>query len=560
MSKQDTFYKLVQSFRESGDHISSSVLLEDAQSGKSIPASHLNKIQKWTRTEIDPERIHTFPVLMIDTAPTRNMVLYTEKSQRKSVKGWIGKTFLFNYNGAGNMGWFGQADHSLQAASQMARIYDAKIVKTPGGEIGTLGWFYSVKGIDETVDGFIEKLEAGILREVSIHVSVPDGAVCSIDNKRFQSWHDEKNEETEKTVCFDHVPGEKYGKQTCYLSTGEGKLEPLELSAVACPGSINAHVMKDEDVENYSTVSLREALGGSQHIRESIMSQIAKSAQESLDALNKINEIAKQAGITLAEKKKDEEENKENCSKCGHEGCEGKCSECGACSKEEKKDKEKKDEEESKSSKSKKDEEEKNDNDKDDEKEKKGEKEADPPEGDDDTKKSKKNKKDEEESVHLFSEDCPVCGSKKESNTETESQKIQKMKEGFKEQVKIVVETAREQIQKSAQYKEKAERFDTLFASYCADVAHLAVEAGMKKSHECDKYIEDLQNLSFTAVQEIKKALVLPKKVQEKEEQKQSLVKSMEERAKEILCETKVEETKDGKKIVSNNRPMFGLK
>ena len=325
----------IQELRESGGLIDSIVFTEEAKTGKGIPSSHLNKIRKWTREDIDTDLIHTFPVIMIDTAPTRNLVIYTEASQKKSLKGWIGRTVLFNSNGSGNVGFLGQADHSLQAASQTARIYDVRMVKTPGGEIGTLGWFYAVEGVDVIIDSFIKKLNAGVLREVSIHVAVPEGIVCSIDDKPFGGY--DRSAENEELMCFDHQPGTKYGKQTCYMSTGDGKLDPLELSAVAVPGSVNAHVLGNNEVENYQIVSLKEALGGSNQIKEQIMATRKNKKVSSADVLAEIANLAKNAGF-LAEKKSavidDDDDKKEGskCGECGHASHEGECgSKCAAC-------------------------------------------------------------------------------------------------------------------------------------------------------------------------------------------------------------------------------------
>ena len=220
------------------------ILSEVAKSGREIPAADLSGIGKWTRSEIDPSKILTFPVLAIDTKPTRNNVQYSAESQKASIKKWVGTTFLFN--SAGTNPAFGSADHTLQAASQVARIYKAQLVETPAGETGTLVWVYTVRGASEQVDEFINKIESGILREVSIHVQV-EGVNCSICGCSIY--------DCEKA----HIPGVKYGKETCVLQT-VGPLTPLELSSVACPGSVNAHVMRDDDSTAYKALPLREAL------------------------------------------------------------------------------------------------------------------------------------------------------------------------------------------------------------------------------------------------------------------------------------------------------------
>ncbi len=570
---------VLKSLSEDGDFSNSQILNEESKSGVKIPSSHLTKIRKWTRSEISTDLIHTFPVIMIDTAPTRNMVLYTEVSQKKSLKGWLGRTVLFNWNGSGNVGFLGQADHSLQASSQTARIYDTRMVKTPDEEIGTLGWIYAVEGVDPIIDSFINKLNAGVLREVSIHVAVPEGVVCSIDEKPFASWmqkYDNKPEDEEK-FCFEHTPGEKYGKKICYMSTGEGKLDPLELSVVAVPGSVNAHVLKPDEVEDYQLVSLKEALGGSKQIKESIMAvKNSKNKIGSVEALEEIANIAKNAGFlservpgklgSNEEKKsnvtdddddddKGKKKEESKCEKCGHESHEGSCSaNCNSCKEKESAEslKEKKDKEEEEK---KKKEEEENKN-------KEKEKESDPPEGDDDTKKNKKN--EEEESVHLFEENCPACGGGTKVQPLTESETIDKLKSAFKEQVEIIISAAKEKIsaekKKSKENAEKAGQYDEIFDLFVQETATLAVQKGFKKSQERDNYINNLKSLSFKAVREIRETLSLNNN--SREEKVEELRQSMMERAKANLG-TSIEETKDGKKKAStgiSRRPLFGLK
>ena len=223
-------------------NIAASVFEHASREGTAIASDDMRAIKRWTRDDISAERFFVFPVLAIDTKPTRNHVQYSAESQKASVKSWVGKTFLFNENGTNPS--MGGADHALQAASQVGRIYKAQLVKTAQGETGTLVWVYSVRGVSDGVDAFIAKIESGILREVSIHVMVEqvDCSICGVAIQKCEKGH---------------VPGEKYGNETCVLIT-QGPLEPLELSSVACPGSVNAHVLGDDDAAKL--LHLREAL------------------------------------------------------------------------------------------------------------------------------------------------------------------------------------------------------------------------------------------------------------------------------------------------------------
>ena len=217
-----------------------------------LSTSELKAIRKWTRRDVTAEEVYTFPALAIDTNPTRNGVIYSAESQKLSVRSWVGVPFLFNANADGGM--LSGGDHALVASSQVARIYKAQIVETTKGNIGTLVWVFTFPDVSDEIKEFCNKIDAGILREVSIHVMARQ-VECSICGET-PNWDHE------------HQKGEKYGKETAYIKT-VGALEPLELSSVACPGSIVAHVMDDSEVSKYTT--LREALSGSHSPIEAFM-------------------------------------------------------------------------------------------------------------------------------------------------------------------------------------------------------------------------------------------------------------------------------------------------
>lgn len=304
----------------------SELLFEASRTGSEVGSADLSAISRWTPSEVDPARIVTFPTLAIDTKPTRNQVQYSAASQKASVKKWVGIPFLFNSHAANPAA--GGADHTLQAASQVARIYKAQVVKTPAGETGTLVWFYSVRGVSVQTDEFIAKVETGILREVSIHVMC-ERANCSICGVAMQDC--EKG----------HVPGQKYGRETCVLVT-VGALEPLELSSVACPGSPNAHIMSGSEVGEYEVLSLREALGGTDkalatlaRLSERNMTEVEKieaarlveEARVAAEATTAVAVVAETTEAIVADVPTDLPE-ATKCDKCDHAAHEGK--ECSA--------------------------------------------------------------------------------------------------------------------------------------------------------------------------------------------------------------------------------------
>jgi hypothetical protein len=527
---KELLLKLTESLRENGDFFGATVLLEEAVEGNDIPAAHLAKIRKWTQKDIPAESIHTYPILMIDTAPTRNGVIYTAESQKKTAKKWIGTTFLFNHKAEGG-GLFGQSDHTLQAASQMGRLYDAKVVQTPKGEIGTLGWMYTVEGIDAATDATIKKLDAGILREVSIHVTVPDGVECSICNDSF-----DKCFENSKT---DHYPMQKYGSKTCYMSTGTGALGPLELSAVACPGSTNAHVMPDEEVGDYKVVSLREALGGSREVIDTIRQETnMKTPEQIAEGRNKLKEAAAAAGVTIkafaenADNKKLLEDadvtletvettfpESVKCEKCEHVSHEGTACpvdgcECGNMEA----------------------------------------KKQDPPE-------DQKNGKGSKQSLIADDEVCVVC--KREAHPKTEitaSEALVTARAEFAEALTAVVAKSDAAIAAAQEAvtdaNSRAEERDALFADVVSETVNMAVVLGKKKSEESESYRETLIALPYRAVREIRESYRADvTSVTKETTNKERLVVSMVERAKQNLGSTQVvTDEKTGRVSSTNTR------
>ncbi|GAC1334037.1 MAG: hypothetical protein NVSMB14_01030 [Isosphaeraceae bacterium] len=535
METKEIFEQLIQSLRESGDTVTSSILLEDVKTGDDIPKSHLNKIGKYTRTSPDPESLYTFPVLMIDTAPTRNKVIYTEASQKKSVKSWPGTTYLFNSNGASDL--FSGADHRLASASQIGRIYDAQVVRTPKGLVGTLGWVYTVKGTEST-DDFVHKVDAGILKEVSIHVSVPGGVQCSICEDVFGNCIENSKTKKDPKGTY-HYPGEQYNGKTCYMTTHEAAFVPVELSNVACPGSVNAHIMQDDEVQNYQVVSLREALGGS---REALNLIQQENEMNSDQARVKLRELAEAAGVTIKEAVADDK-NKTIVERADVDTWSEMKTAMPAAKKGD------------------------GDGDGDDNpKGAKGDgkngKKMDPPED------NKQNanpdvKTETKKPIALFEGNCPVC-LRTGSSSESADEDAKKMREEFQAIVTTAAEKSREIIADLTEKLEKAENlgnFGDLFADYVSETVDLAVERGMKTVEEKNAYRETLVNLPYAAVKEIRESFKHIGTASPRAEAKKRVEESMSDRFKREGMTTQVEADQSGAKVSRiGRRPKLALK
>lgn len=506
--------QLIEQVSHGGELFAAEFLLNEQGATK----SQLTKARKWIPSkDIPDESIVIWPILAIDTAPTRNNVIYSEESQKKSVKKWIGITFLFNSLGTAGLFDYGP-DHKLQSASQVGRIFDAKIVKTPKGEIGTLVWMYSVKGASQQTDEFINKVDSGILREVSIHVSLPpDNIQCSLCKVPF------KDEEK------GHYPGEKFDGKMCYMET-TGAYTPLELSAVACPGSVNAHVMDDDEVDSYETVPLREALGGSRQAQETIMEKTPEEIAEEarLKALAEAGGTPPPAAApgTEAGKKGDNDgdaddppsdsgkEAKKGCeckAECGKEcSCNGECTEKCEC-------------------------------------ECAGKQTAPKPK------------------FKLFEGHCVACGrdgTPAEAAPADRDVVISEFKEEVEQRITVIVETAEGKVAEANARADKAEanapQFAEMFKDFVEGVVALSIEKGVKTEDARAAYVEELTGLPYTAVKAIRETLVAVaggKPI--RETRREELTKSAKERAQEQNGSTRVTETGDGKKGATPHRPAF---
>lgn len=493
--------------------VGADVLLESAADGKSLSSSDLKAVRKWTQEDIAPERIFTFPVLAIDTAPTRNMVQYSAESQKASVKAWIGKTFLFNSNGQADTG--SGADHRLAAASQVARIYRSQLVKTPAGETGTLVWVYTVRGVSESIDEFIAKIEAGILREVSIHVMV-QSVDCSICGKSMQDCE------------AGHMPGMKYGRELCVMVTN-GPLEPIELSSVACPGSVNAHVMNDSAVADYSVLSLREALGGN------------ASALQTIARLTEKNMLTQEELAEAARVKSEEDE-----------AAKVKTEEDEAA-------KVKAEEDEAAKAKTEEDEALKN-------------AAGDPPENTEAAKCAKCGKEDCEcddsaESVKskhfLFEGACPACGrdGAHAEAVKTVEDATKELREEMQSQVTAIVEVANTKIAAAetlaAANAETVKQFDAIVKSIRKETVNLAITNGVKAETERVLYTEELDALNYTAVKALHEALSATKPVNVRVEAVRQITESSQDRARREFGETVIVTENGATKTRSQARPRF---
>lgn len=268
-----------------------------------VSDEQLVKINEQTLVPFTKEQVFAFSVLLIDDAVTRNGTQYPESFQRtilgkEARRGsWVGLTMLM-----------GEAeDHETKARNQKARIFDARLVKTPKGHIGTIGEAYIP--INTHTEGFIESIKAGIHREVSIGVAVekPTCSVCDEDIRGCK-----------------HTPNESYNGRTCFIVM-EGDAEAQEVSFVAVPGSYHAQILSDTN----GYVPLSEALG--KGITKKEGKQMAKKktkSSEFKELSNDINNLVAMLEKKLDFSESDDDEEDDELKEAKDNGCDCEDPDC----------------------------------------------------------------------------------------------------------------------------------------------------------------------------------------------------------------------------------------
>ncbi len=185
------------------------------------PVSDMEKINAFTKSELSPEQVYTFTVVLCDNEIDRDFECFSDSALEELAKLFIGKTGIF--------------DHSMKAENQKSRIYDAWTEK-PQGRLTADGRelvllkakAYMLRNQENTP--LIEEIEAGIKKEVSVSCSM-ERAVCSVcgANKRREG-------------C-SHIGGRQYDGSTAYTVL-DGARDAYEFSFVAVPAQKGAGVTK----------------------------------------------------------------------------------------------------------------------------------------------------------------------------------------------------------------------------------------------------------------------------------------------------------------------------
>ncbi len=195
-------------------------------------------INQFSKRELTPEEVYCFSVAMCDNDVDRDLERFTNKTLDELAPMFVGKTVI--------------SDHSWRSGNQIGRIYAADVQRTEkqtqaGDAMRQLvGKVYMLNSEENRPT--IEAIEAGILKEVSVFVSIKK-RTCSLCSTKFKWNWSSWNEECEN----HHVIGEEYpGEGLCFANLDEPR-DAYELSFVAVPAQRNAGVQKavnDPDIDD----------------------------------------------------------------------------------------------------------------------------------------------------------------------------------------------------------------------------------------------------------------------------------------------------------------------
>ena len=196
--------------------------------GSADAVADIDIINRFTKATMKPEDVYCFSMTICDNDIDRDIEQFTDDTLKVAAPMFVGKTML--------------TDHFRSALNQVARIYRAEFVDLSGKN--AVGQPY--KGIradayipiNESTQPFIDSIEAGIVKEVSVGMSCEERN-CSICGKPLvMDWYS-----WVRKCETGHIQGEKYDGKLCY-----GKLEkPVdarEVSFVAVPSQRKAGVTK----------------------------------------------------------------------------------------------------------------------------------------------------------------------------------------------------------------------------------------------------------------------------------------------------------------------------
>lgn len=204
-----------------------------------IQKNDLDLINKFTLNKLKEPDVFIFSIALCTNEIDRDFESFTKPTIEKLAKMFIGKTGIF--------------DHKPNAANQSARIFKTQVLEanelTSFGEPKVIlkATAYMIKCTE--FENIIKKIEAGILKEVSISCKIGQ-KICSICNNS-------------STNGCNHQPGQTYANKKCFLKLID-PLDAYEWSFVTIPAQHGAQTIKHFNFEAQNSTLLNDAEIGQQ--------------------------------------------------------------------------------------------------------------------------------------------------------------------------------------------------------------------------------------------------------------------------------------------------------
>lgn len=236
-------------------------------------AADIALINQYALTELTPEDVYCFSVVLCDNEVDRDLERFTDESLYALADLFVGKT--------------GIKDHDWSMDNQVARIYRAEVEKTgekteDGRELLQLvGSVYMLR--NEQTASLIESIEGGIVKEVSVGFQAKK-CTCSICGARM-GWLGCPN---------DHQKGAEYDGELC-IGLLEDPTDAYEFSFVAVPAQRRAGVTKSAMSGVFEMLKDADLTDFSEQIRELMprFQEALASAEEREERRRIINENKK---------------------------------------------------------------------------------------------------------------------------------------------------------------------------------------------------------------------------------------------------------------------------
>ena len=145
---------------------------------KADAAADIALINQFSVKELSPDDVYCFSVAMCDNDIDRDLERFTNKTLDALAPMFVGKTVI--------------SDHSWRSGNQIGRIYDTYVQRTAeqnqAGEPlrQLIGKVYMLNNEDNKA--VIEAIEAGILKEVSVGVSIKSRTCSLCGEKMHLNW------------------------------------------------------------------------------------------------------------------------------------------------------------------------------------------------------------------------------------------------------------------------------------------------------------------------------------------------------------------------------------